>query len=246
MRSTKGHDNMTTADTLGRIAGDVAKGAAGGAAGGPIGMAIGGLIAIVSDIAPGALSSLLGEGAQAKLASAAAAITGVSGETAQVVALAKDPAATEAFRLQALSIAAEQQKADQKAQLAFMAAALERQKVEIADTANARQMGVSYAQAGSKMQWAQPVVSVLVVFGFFLALGGMLFYRGTIDPIVATIINVLVGVLAGNFSQVCNFWLGSSSGSARKTELLATSVPSSVIPAPAALVPAADVEPMPQ
>jgi hypothetical protein len=218
------------------------KGAAMGAAGGPIGAGVGALIAIASDLVPNAVFGLETKPA---LAAAAQAITGVSGETAQATALAKDPAASEQFRLQCLQIAADQQKADRQSQLDMMAAALEQQKVAIADTANARQMGVSYAQAGSKMQWAQPVVSVLVVVGFFVALAGMLVFRTAIDPVVANIIGILVGVLAGSFSQVTNFWLGSSSGSQRKTELLATSVPSTVLPAPAALVPAADVQAAP-
>lgn len=221
---------------ISKIAGDAAKGAAGGMIGGPVGMIIGGLSAVASDLVP----AIFGAETQPALAAAAQAITGLSGEPAQVTALAKDPAATEAFRLECLRIAADQQKADRQAQLDVMAATLEQHKVDIADTANARAMGVSYAKAGSKMQWAQPVVSVLVVVGFFVALVGVLLYRSGIDPVVGTIINVLIGVLASNFTQVCNFWLGSSSGSAEKTKLLANSVPVTMLPNPATIVPSAD------
>ena len=226
-----------TQDQITTALGDSAKAAMAGMAGGPIGAAVGGLMALASDLVP----AVFGPDTIPALASAAAAITSQSTEAAQVAVLTKDPAATEAFRLQALQIAADQQKQRDAISLQIQQMLMDQQKADQADTANARQMGVQYAQANSKMQWAQPIVSVLIVVGFFVALVGMLLYRSNIDPVVGTIINVLVGVLASNFTQVCNFWLGSSSGSAEKTRLLASSIPASMMPSPAAVVPAADV-----
>lgn len=224
----------TTMDQIAAALAAGAKGAATGAIGGPIGMGVGALIGFASDLVP----TIFGQETKPALAAAAQAITGLTGEDAQVTALAKDPAASEQFRLQALQIAADQQKADRQTQLDMMQAALAQQQAAYADTANARQQMTQLAQVGSKMAWASPVVSIIVTVGFFSCLMVMVFARTSVDPAVLTVINVLVGTLAAGFMQTINFWLGSSAGSQRKSELLAGSVPSSMLPNPAVVVPA--------
>lgn len=54
--------------------------------------------------------------------------------------------------------------------------------------------------------------------------------------------NVLLGGLALGFGQVLNYWLGSSAGSASKDSRLANMIPASLLPKPAAIVPAADAK----
>ena len=67
------------------------------------------------------------------------------------------------------------------------------------------------------------IVSGLVLLGFF----GMLFVLLTRDPAafqnmgsIQNVLFTLLGALAAAFSQVVNYWLGSSKESADKTQLL--------------------------
>ena len=143
-------------------------------------------------------------------------------------------------RLQALQIATDQQKQRDATSLQIQQMLMDQQKADEPERQTLGRWASNMPRptakcSGRSRSW------VLIVVGFFVALVGMLLYRSNIDPVVGTIINVLVGVLASNFTQVCNFWLGSSSGSAEKTRLLASSIPASMMPSPAAVVPAADV-----
>lgn len=219
--------------------GDAGKAAMVGMAGGPIGAAAGGLLALASDLVP----AIFGPDSKPALADAAAFITKQPTEAAQVAALTKDPAATEQFRLQALQVAADDQKQRDATALQIQQMLMDQQKADQADTASARQQAVQFAQAGSKMQWAAPVVSVCVTVGFFAVLLVLMFYQGELSPVMAGIIQTLVGVLAANFTQVGNYWLGSSHGSAVKTEWLAQSVPANLLPSSAAVAPVADAPP---
>jgi len=65
------------------------------------------------------------------------------------------------------------------------------------------------------------IFSTFVTLGFFGILASMLImeYRPT-DSLL-----IMLGALGAAFGAVVNFWLGSSSGSAAKTELLAQSQP---------------------
>ncbi len=91
----------------------------------------------------------------------------------------------------------------------------------------------------NRTSWASPAVSIVVLVMF-----GSVIIVTLLHAIPAgseTVLNVMLGTLGGMASGVVNYWLGSSAGSARKTELLADSVPSNLLPNPAAVVPAADV-----
>lgn len=228
-----------TGDQVTAALGDGAKAAMAGMVGGPIGALAGGLLALASDLVP----AIFGSDSKPALSGAAAAITGQSTEAAQVTALAKDPAATESFRIEALRIASDAQKQRDATAIQIQQMLMEQTKADQADTANARQMTAALAGTGSKIQWAQPVVSVCVTVGFFVSIGFVTFMPSNASPDVTTILNMLFGVLAAAFTQVVQFWLGSSHGSAVKTQLLANSVPASLLPSPAAVVPASDVQP---
>jgi len=59
------------------------------------------------------------------------------------------------------------------------------------------------------------IVSVANSLAFFAALG-FAYWKGD-----SSNISLLVGAVVANASTVVSFWLGSSAGSARKTELMA-------------------------
>lgn len=98
---------------------------------------------------------------------------------------------------------------------------IEHDKLEYADTANARAAGT--ARQVSRTWWLEPLLALLVVMGFFIACGGLIYVATknlTLDPQAHDIIVMLLGVLAAKFSDVFGYYFGSSSGSAAKTDAL--------------------------
>lgn len=67
----------------------------------------------------------------------------------------------------------------------------------------------------------QAIVSVMVLAAFFGTVASLIAMSADIPPGVKEVLLVLVGVLAGAFKDVVGFWVGSSYGSARKTDQLA-------------------------
>lgn len=69
------------------------------------------------------------------------------------------------------------------------------------------------------------VVSLLVIMAFLgciAALFVVAYREKDFPPGVKETLLVLVGVLAGSFKDVVGYWIGSSHGSERKTELMAS------------------------
>ena len=62
---------------------------------------------------------------------------------------------------------------------------------------------------------------VVVIFGAALAI---VLHWGIVEN-ARDIAMVMVGILAGRFGTVVDYWLGSSSSSARKTEISAGTIP---------------------
>lgn len=87
---------------------------------------------------------------------------------------------------------------------------LEELQVRTKDTQNAR-----LAHKDSK---APVVVSTIVVSGFVAAIYSIL--SGSIPEGNENLMFLLLGTLAAGFTQVLNFWLGSSHGSKEKTKTL--------------------------
>ena len=89
---------------------------------------------------------------------------------------------------------------------------LKLEEVQAADRASARKM---LAESGS---WVPAALSVVTVGGFFILLIG-----AATDHFQLTgsdVMMLLLGVLARETASVYQFWLGSSSGSRQKTEMM--------------------------
>lgn len=74
-------------------------------------------------------------------------------------------------------------------------------------------------------RFAKVAVTVLVIFAFLGCIAALFITalrEKDFPPGVKETLLVLIGVLAGAFKDVVGYWLGSSHGSDRKTELLAT------------------------
>jgi hypothetical protein len=73
--------------------------------------------------------------------------------------------------------------------------------------------------------WVGPLISFLVLAGFFVMLYTLLNMNADALGKIKDVQNVLftlLGALGAAFTQVVNYWLGSSKGSADKTTLLKT------------------------
>lgn len=113
---------------------------------------------------------------------------------------------------------------------AKMNAEVEKFKAQMADIQDARSTTVKLDSQGSSIKWGAPVISVVIVIGFFSVMTLLFIVRTDFAPSTVTLLNVLFGALIPAFGQVCNYWLGSSAGSANKDQLLAAAPAISVRP----------------
>ena len=88
----------------------------------------------------------------------------------------------------------------------------ERLRVEMADTADARQQTIKLVEMGSPLQWAPAVLSSVIILAFVFVVCAMLF-RVIPD---SQIVMVLFGQLSGLTGGVMQYWLGSSQSSRAK------------------------------
>jgi hypothetical protein len=86
------------------------------------------------------------------------------------------------------------------------------EEIAAADRASARQMQMS------TRSWVPALLSVATVSGFFILLGGAASGHFTLTG--SDVMMLLLGVLARETASVYQFWLGSSSGSQHKTDML--------------------------
>lgn len=203
------------------VAEDAAKGAAMGSVVPGIGTVVGavggaalGLIGD-SDVSKWLFGSK-GAAVAQKAVAAVQSVTGTADPAGQDAALAKDPQLAVQLKLQLAQIAAQQDAAARQEELATLQARLK-------DVQDARAQQLGLAKAGSRVQWAPAIVSVVVLATFALVMWAALTRQ--LPPGSETILNVLMGMLGAGFTAVLNFWLGSSSDSHRKTDLLFQSSP---------------------
>lgn len=223
---------------LGDALTSAARGAATGAAAGPVGAAVGGLGGLVVDIAPEVgrwLFGATGDRTAGLVAKAVEAVTGTTDAEAAQDVLAQHPGAASQLRVQLAMIAAQQQAEADRAAEAQRAADLAAVQAAMADRAGARSQTQALAQLHSGIAWAPAVLSgiVLVAFGSLIY---VVLTRDSLSDRTMPLANVLLGSLAAMATQVANYWLGSSSSSAAKTEQIAalsadaqSSVPGDVV-----------------
>ncbi len=153
-----------------------------------------------------------GERTAAAVAQAVQAVAGTADSAAAGAAIARDPAAAAALRIRLAEIAA-------TAEATARTAELEALRASLADIAGARGQTVALAQAGSAVQWAPVLVSLLVLATFGVVMAAAL--TSALPSGSETILNMLLGTLAAMATSVVSYWVGSSAGSAQKTDLLA-------------------------
>ncbi len=197
-----------------------AKGATAGAAAGPVGAAVGGLGGLVVDIAPEVgrwLFGHAGEKTAGLVAQAVEAATGTADADAAQTVLAQNPEAVSRLRMQLAMVAAQQQAEADRAAEAQRAADWAAVQAAMADRAGARSQTQALAQMHSGIAWAPAVLSGIVLVAF-----GVLIYvvmtANSLTDKTMPLANVLLGSLAAMATQVANYWLGSSSSSAAKSE----------------------------
>jgi hypothetical protein len=187
---------------------------------------MGALIPLAITLAPEIGKWLFGDKGEATaqaVANVVQTVTGTSDGAAAQAALSANPTLAAQLRVQLAQIAAQnEQTAAQET--------LDALKAQIGDVQNARAQTVSLAQAKSAVVWAPPIISavVLVTFGVVMWIA----LTQTMPAGSETILNMLLGTLAAMATSVVGYWVGSSAGSERKTDLLYNSTPTAASPQP--------------
>ena len=91
-------------------------------------------------------------------------------------------------------------------------------QAKLADVQSARNQTVKLAEAGSVIAWGAPIISILITVGFFAMLYVVI--RQEIPESSQTLANIMLGSLGTSFTAVVGYWVGSSAGSAQKTNAL--------------------------
>lgn len=91
-------------------------------------------------------------------------------------------------------------------------------QAQLADVQSARNQTVKLAEAGSVIAWGAPIISILITVGFFVMLYVVI--RQEIPESSQTLANIMLGSLGTSFTAVVGYWVGSSAGSAQKTNAL--------------------------
>jgi hypothetical protein len=182
------------------------------------------LIPLAISLAPEIGKWLFGDTGEQTAAAVAQVVQSVTGTTDDAVArqvLARDPAVAAQARVQLAQLAAQREQAAARA-------TLEALKAQIGDVQSARAQTVSLAQARSAVQWSAPIVSIVVLATFGVVMWAAL--TRSLPAGSETILNMLLGTLAAMATSVVGYWVGSSAGSERKTDLLYNSTPTSAPP----------------
>lgn len=93
--------------------------------------------------------------------------------------------------------------------------ALADQGAQLADLSTGRAQTIALADKRGVLAWGAPVVSAIITFGFFGAMGMIVFTPVVQDVGRAAILNIMVGSLGAGFTAVVVYWLGFST---RKTD----------------------------
>ena len=182
------------------------------------------LIPLAISLAPEIAKWLFGPSAEKTAAVVARVVSDVTGNDVSTVdglaaaqsALGDKPELATQLRVQLAQIAADSERAERAADQAALAA-------RFADVASARTQTVSLAQAKSAVQWAPVLISTVVLLTFGTVMWLALTHALPVGS--ETILNMLLGTLAAMATSVVAYWVGSSAGSATKTDMLYRSNP---------------------
>lgn len=188
------------------------------------------LISLASSLVPGLIGLFGGKRAGDLATEVAGVVRTVAGsgdleQAARTIAADSAKAAELTAKLDEIRLRfAELQAQDAKDE---RAALLEQVKAEIADRDKARN-GMTAALslqgwAAQTVAMGPPVISALVVLGFFFLSFWLLKYpfAANTSETTLTLLNVVVGAMVAGFTAVLNFWLGSSQGSRDKDKTVA-------------------------
>lgn len=96
---------------------------------------------------------------------------------------------------------------------------LELFRSEVADKDSAREREKAYIAATGGRDYFLIVMAVMVTFGFFGILIGLLFLDiGKMSAAALSILNIMIGVLGTNFNNIIGYFFGSSKGSNDKNK----------------------------
>jgi hypothetical protein len=182
------------------------------------------LVAIATSLLPDLIKIIAGDKAGTVVTDVANAVKQVTGTADPATAKqAVDTNPTVASNLQAqlaqIAVTAAKQQndeADQQRQDQLNAL-----KQQLADVQNARTNLLTLATDRSWIAWVAPVVSFLVMIGFYALLGILIWAYKDTNISQNQLINICIGALVAAFSTVVNFWLGSSKGSQDKDQVQA-------------------------
>lgn len=71
---------------------------------------------------------------------------------------------------------------------------------------------------------ANPVLATFVMAGFFGVSAAVIFGNAGADPATSTIVGAIIGYASAKADQVVSYYFGSSAGSKRKTEAMASQI----------------------
>lgn len=214
---------------LGQTITDGLTGAAVGLTGGPIGAVVGLLGGVAPDlfglIAPHLVGARGADVAQSVVA-AIGAVAGANPTAAAVAGLTPELKATLAAQLANIALQSEQAKLTDAASgrsndLATLQATL-------GGIVNARAQTLELSHGGTRETWTPAILSYVVIGMAFVGSAAMLAlllaFQGMPTAVVAILSNV-IGSMWGLAAAATQYWLGSSSGSARKDVMLYNSRP---------------------
>lgn len=164
---------------------------------------------VISSVAPGIATAFGGPLAGAAVKVIADKVLGTPGASQEEVIQALSSGSLTGEQIVALKTA------EQQFQLELERIDASRESAGLQDIQSARQQTVALAQAASNIAWAAPVISTVIILGFFACVALLFIVDRTWDERTANLLNVLFGALIPGFAQVCNYWLGSSAGSKR-------------------------------
>ncbi len=180
---------------------------------------MGALIPLAISLAPEIGKFLFGAAGEKTASAVAQVVQSVTGTTDEAVAsqaIAGNPQLAAQLRVQLAELAAGQEQAARQAELDTLTARLK-------DVQDARAQTVSLAKSGSAVAWAPAVVSFVVLATFGLVMWAAL--TRALPAGSETILNMLLGTLAAMATSTVSYWVGSSAGSAQKTDMLYRSAP---------------------